>query len=226
MQLLHPTGGQRRSGRVAALALLLALAAGAAGQQAAGPRPAAASLLDRGTVQNGIYRNSALGIECAVPAGWVLQTEAISQAESGVKGNSVVLFSAFARAPHTSGAGVNSSILIAAESRASNPEVSTALEYLVLVKEAAHLGGLELTQPPRATQAGQRTLWRADFASDPEPGSGPGSYQISEVMLARGYFVSFTFVAGGREAAESLLANLHFTPPRGTLPGTWNASPR
>jgi hypothetical protein len=195
----------------------VALAAPAAGaQQASGKHPAAASALDPGAVENGVYRNPLLGFECSVPAGWVLQTA--QMANDQARAGNVVLLSAFERAPHSAGAGVNSSIVIAAESQSSDPDVDTPLGYLVLLKEAAHQGGLELAEPPRETRVAQRMLWRADFASDPEASPGLSRYQISEVMLARGYFVSFTFIADTQQDAETLLSNLHFSMQRSARP--------
>jgi hypothetical protein len=214
MQLLHAAGGRRRLGSVVALFVMLGLAA-AAGQQRSSKHAAGHSGIDAGAVENGVYHNAALGFECVVPAGWVLETEQMATAPATTDGKALVLFSAFARTPHSEGAGVNASILIAAERQPSDPDVDTPLEYLVLLKEAAKQGGLELTQPPREIPAAH--LWRADFASDPES-SGPLQYQISEVMLARGYFVSFTFVADTQQGAENLLSNLHFITPRSTSP--------
>jgi hypothetical protein len=163
-----------------------------------------------GSISNGIYRNEFFGVECNVPAGWVLRTADMAPGQDA-NAKSMVLLSAFARTPHTAGAGVDSSILIAAEAQSSQPEAATALEYLVAVKQAANQNGLELTEPPREVRAGAHILWRADFAGDAE--AAPPRYQISEVMLKRGYFVSFTFVAGSGREAEELLAKLHFLPP-------------
>src|SRR5579859_6204215 len=48
-------------------------------------KPAAAhaeSVLDAGTVANGLYRNKTFAFTCKIPAGWVLRTEEMNARES------------------------------------------------------------------------------------------------------------------------------------------------
>jgi hypothetical protein len=165
---------------------------------------------DAGWIENNVYHNEFFGLECAVPAGWVVQTPEMATGEQ-VPGKQIVLLSAFARPPQ-SGNGVDPAVLLAAEAQGDGSGADTPLEYLVAVKEAAARSGMELAEPPRPIRAGAQVLWRAEFTS--EPGSTPPRYQVTEVLLRRGYFVSFTVLAAAEPEAEDLLARLRVLPAR------------
>ena len=177
------------------------------------PRPAPVKP-GEGWVDKGVYHNPFFGLECEIPAGWVLQPAELASAEN-VAGSKLVLLSAFARPPHSAGAGINSAIVLAAEGlRGADIEAESPLEYLVAVKQAANRSGLELTNPPRELRAGTHSLWRADFEGEAENSGIPLRYQITEVNLERGYFLSFTVIAASQALAEALLPNLRFVTPR------------
>src|ERR1700693_5315885 len=50
------------------------------------PPPAAQSPLDAGSLSAGVYRNSAFGFTCSIPAGWVLRTDEMNRQEDEGKG--------------------------------------------------------------------------------------------------------------------------------------------
>ena len=134
----------------------------------------------------------------------------------GTAGKEIVLLSAFARPPQT-GNGVDPAVLLAAEAPGEASGADTPLEYLVAVKEAAGRSGMELAEPPRAIRADAQVVWRADFTS--EPGSALPRYQVTEVLLRRGYFVSYTVLVTAQPEAEDLLARLRLLPARRSASG-------
>jgi hypothetical protein len=189
------------------------MSAPVAAQNPGQPRPAAVKP-EKGWIDKGVYHNPFFGLECEIPAGWVLQPAELDSGQN-LAGSKLVLLSAFARTPHSAGPGINSAILLAAEGQKSaDMEAESPLEYLVAVKRAAHQSGLELTNPPRELRVGAHSLWRADFESEAEDTGISSRYQITEVNLERGYFLSFTVVAASQALAEALLPNLRFVTPR------------
>jgi hypothetical protein len=187
------------------------------------PAPVADYQLPAGTVSNGSYRNMDLGIVCKVPAGWVLRTDEMNardkddadaeankdaKAESGGR----VLLAAFSRPPAARAEDVNASILIAAESVAAYPGLKDAAQYFGPLTEVAKARGFAETQEPYEFAVGTKTLARGDFQKDV---GTRVMHQSTLVMLARGYAVSFTFIAGTEDEVEELVAGLSF-PPSGT----------
>jgi hypothetical protein len=172
----------------------------------------AGASLDSGTVSAGVYRNSALGFTCKIPAGWVLRTEEMNAREDGgAKTDSGkagrVLLAAFSRPPEARGEDVNSSIVIAAESVAAIPGLTEAAQYFGLVSGAAEAQGLELDDDPYEFVVGTKTMVRGDFEKD------VGSRvmrQSTLVVLVRGYAVSFTFIGGTADEVEELVQGLSF----------------
>ncbi len=170
----------------------------------------------------GAYRNSAFGFACKIPAGWVLRTEEMNrqqgedeEADAGKKATDAgrVLLAAFSRPPEARGEGVNASILVAAESAASIPELKEAAQYFVLVNEAAKAQGFAVVEEPYAFAIGTKTVVRGDFKKD------VGSRvmrQSTLVVLARGYAVSFTFIGGSEDEVEELVRGLSFVAGKTT----------
>jgi len=194
--------------------------------------------IDEGLVKDGVYRNQALGFTCRVPAGWVLRTEDMNapaendssdagkadpQKESSVPEKAVekdpgktggrVLLAAFSRPPEAAGGDVNSSILLAAESVAAYPGLKEAAQYFGPVTEVAKGQGFAVANEPYEFSVGEKTLAREDFQKNL---GARVMRQSMLVMLAHGYAVSFTFIAGTEEDVEDLISGLSFTLTRST----------
>jgi hypothetical protein len=178
---------------------------------------AASSSLDSGAVSNSVYRNSAFGFTCKIPAAWVLRTEEMNarddegaQAGSGKTagdGKGRVLLAAFSRPPEARAGDVNGSILIVAESAAAYPGLKDAAQYFGPVTEVARAQGFEVGEEPYEFVMGAKTVVRGDFQKD------VGSRvmrQSTLVVLARGYAVSFTFIGGTEDEVEELVQGLSF----------------
>jgi hypothetical protein len=202
------------------------------------PGATAVSPLDAGSVKDGVYRNQALGFSCTIPPGWVLRTEEMNAGdenepsdagqvdpqkdspphakaiEAGArKTDGRVLLAAFSRPPQAVGEDVNSSILIAAESVAAYPGLKEAAQYFGPVAEVAKGQGFAVVNEPYEFPLGAKTVVRQDFQKN------VGSRlmrQSTLVVLARGYAVSFTFIAGTEEDIEDLINGLSFAPTRST----------
>jgi hypothetical protein len=185
------------------------------------PAPAAASVLDSGSVSKGIYRNPAFGLTCKIPEGWVLRTDemnaqpdastdAAAEPPNNSHAASRVLLAAFSRPPEAHGEDVNSSILIAAESAAAYPGLKEAAQYFGPLGEVAKAQGLEMIQEPYEFEIGSRTLPRGDFQKDV---GTRVMMQSTLAMLARGYAISFTFIGGTEDEVEELLGGLSFAAP-------------
>ena len=181
--------------------------------------PAADSKLDPGTVNAGVYRNPTFGFACKIPAGWVLRTEEMNareeegaKADAGKKAtdagkNGRVLLAAFSRPPEARAQDVNASILIAAESAPAYPGLKDAAQYFGPVSEVAKAQGFEVVEEPYEFVMGTKTVVRGEFKKD------VGSRvmrQSTLVVLARGYAVSFTFIAGTEDEVEELVQGLSF----------------
>jgi hypothetical protein len=221
--------------RVLFVAALLIVQTIAARSQAGAPskpsspqhaaKPSASLQPDPGSVSKGIYRNSSFGFSCKIPEGWVLRTDELNaqglntpakdesenKANTSTKnanGKSRVLLAAFARPPEAHGEDINSSILIAAEIASAYPGLEDAGQYLDPVTEVAKQQGFELIEDPYETQIGAKTVDRADFQMDI---GSRRMLQSTLAILARGYVISFTFIAGTEDDVEELVDNLSFT---------------
>ena len=167
----------------------------------------------------GVYRNPAFGFACKIPAGWVLRTaEMNARDDEGAKADGSqtttdsgkagrVLLAAFSRPPEARAEDVNGSILIAAESATSYPGLKDAAQYFGPVTEVAKAQGFEMDDEPYEFVVGTKTVARGDFQKD------VGSRvmrQSTLVMLARGYVISFTFIAATEDEVEQLLHGVSF----------------
>jgi hypothetical protein len=120
-----------------------------------------------------------------------------------------VLLAAFSRPPEARGEDVNGSILIAAESVAAYPGLTDAAQYLGPVSEVAKAQGFEMEEEPYEVLLGGKTLAQGDFQKD------VGSRVIRQstlALLANGYALSFTFIAGTEDDVEELVQGLSFQP--------------
>jgi hypothetical protein len=176
------------------------------------------SVLDSGTVTNGVYRNKTLVLSCKIPAAWVLRTEEMNAQDVAEVGSdsatqaktdsaSRVLLAAFSRPPEARAEDVNSSIVIAAESVATYPGLKEAAQYFGPLSEVAKAQGFTEVEEPYEFAVGTRTLARGDFQKD------VGSRvmrQSTLVLLARGWAVSITFIGGTENEVEELIGGLSF----------------
>ncbi len=177
------------------------------------------SSLDPGTVKDNGYRNVALGLSCKIPQGWVLRTEEMNEDDAhgtsepqGTRRDTEerrgrVLLGAFSRPPEARGEDVNASIVIAAESAASYPGLKDAAQYFGPLTEVIQAQGFKVVEEPYEFPVGTKRLPRSDFQKDV---GTRVTRQATLVMLARGYVVSFTFIAASEDDVEELVDGLSF----------------
>jgi hypothetical protein len=201
------------------------------------PASARDSSLD-GEVNNGVYRNKNLGFACKIPAGWVLRTEEVNardeeaqseastseQKDSAVAPKSdatgseqisanggKVLLAAFSRPPEATAEDVNSSILIAEESTRSYPGLKEAAQYLGPIIEVAKVQGFSVVNEPYEFMVGTKMAGKMLARADLQKSVGTRVMRQSTlVMLAHGYAMSFTFIAGTEGEGEQLIEELSF----------------
>ncbi len=173
--------------------------------------------LDAGSVSAGVYRNSTFGFSYGIPPGWVLRTDEMNvrdddpsgtnnTAANNVKGSRVLL-AAFSRPPLAKAEDVNSSILIAAESAASYPGLTDAVQYFGPITEVAKAQRFAIDEDPYGFVVGTKSLVRGDFQKNV---GTRVMRQSTLVMLARGYVVSLTFIGGTEDEVEQLIDGLRF----------------
>jgi hypothetical protein len=189
------------------------------------------SPLDGGAVSAGVYRNKALGLSCKIPEGWVLRTEEMNArdveddrsahpGETATAPGSVekpdsggrVLLATFSRPPEARAEDVNSSIVIAAERVATYPGMKDAAQYFGPLTEVAKAQGFKVVEEPYEFAVGTKTLARGDFQKD------LGSRvmrQSTLALLARGWAVSITCIAGTEDEVEELMHGLSFAAVSG-----------
>jgi hypothetical protein len=184
------------------------------------------SRLDPGAVSAGAYRNKSLGLSCKIPEAWVLRTEEMNVhdavedtpdklSETATSADNVekpdsagrVLLAAFSRPPEARAEDVNSSIVIAAESVATYPGLKDAAQYFGPLTEVAKAQGFKIVEAPYEFAVGTKTLAREDFQK--EVGARV-MRQSTLALLARGWAVSITFIAGTEDEVEELLQGLSF----------------
>jgi len=195
------------------LSLIVLLLAGNLPAQNASKSPASSSrpsthaktVLDPGTITDGVYRNAGFGFSCKVPYGWVERT-AQMQGDSD-PGKGLVLLAAFERPPEATGDAVNSAIVIAAESVSSYPGLKTAADYFGPMTELITGKGFTVVNPPYLSTVDGKQLARGDYSK--ELGS-VAMHQASLVMVAKGYVVSFTFIGGSEDEVRGLVEGLSF----------------
>jgi hypothetical protein len=176
------------------------------------------SALEPGTISNNTYRNNSLGITCQVPLGWVLRTDDMNAHDDDSDPNATppssfdpkpgrVLLAVFSRPPEARGENVNASIVIAAESASAYPGLKEAAQYLGPIAEVAKGQGFTVAHEPYEIAIGAKPLAREDFQKD------VGSRvmrQSTLVVLAKGYAVSLTFIAGTPDEVDELIGALTF----------------
>jgi hypothetical protein len=195
------------------------------------------STLDSGAVTNGVYHNKSLALSCKIPPGWVLRTDELNarqkqeeekqeeqkaeekkeeqkpeeqkpEEKAASSAGAKVLLAAFSRPPEARAEDVNSSILIAAESAASYPGLQEAAQYFFPLTEVAKAQGFTPDEDPYEIAIGTKTLPRADFHKDV---GTRVMHQSTLAMLAHGYAISITIIAGTDDEVEDLIDGLTFT---------------
>jgi hypothetical protein len=161
------------------------------------------------------------GFTYKVPFGWVNRTEemnAESQSEnssdtpsspdnSPSSAGSETLLAAFERPPGAPGDTVDSAAVIAAEPTTNYHGIKTAAEYFGAINELADRRGFKAEKDPYIFSIATKQLVRRDFS---KPRGNLTMYQTSLALLDKGYFLSFTFVAGSEDEIEQLVDNLTF----------------
>ena len=119
-----------------------------------------------------------------------------------------VLLTVFERPPEVQGDTVNSAVVIAAESARLYPGMFTAPQYFGQFEEITKAKGFKVVNEPYEFPLGAKHLAREDFSKD---FGKQTMLQSSLVILEKGYFVSFTFIAGTQDEIDELISALNFT---------------
>ena len=178
------------------------------------------SLPDCEPLAGQILRCPKAGFTYKVPFGWVDRTEDVQEAASVSKSPQdnnhrsegeqagKTLLAVFERPPGTSGEGVNSAVIIAAEDKAAYPAVNTAADYFGPLAEIAEQSGVKMDSDPYSFRIGATQVVRGDFSGGDEKNP---VRQTSLVRLDKGDILSFTFLAGNDDEIDGLIENLTFT---------------
>ena len=170
------------------------------------PAQAKSSLPDPGSINDGVYRNSAFGFSYKLPFGWVDRTAGM-QDDSADASKSRVLLATFERPPEAPGDTINSAVVIAAEPVPAG--IKSAGEYFQSLSALTTAKGFQTEEEPHEFLVGTSRLVRGDFSK------ARGTLtvrQTSLVMLQKGYAVSFTFIGGSADEVNELIEKLSFAP--------------
>jgi hypothetical protein len=176
-----------------------------------------------GPVVNGVLKCPRFGFTYKTIFGWVdrtddMQEDAEAEAQqSGAQANvdagkshgdkPETLLAVFERPPGAPGDGINSAVVIVAESLADYHGIKTAADYFGPITELAEQRGFKVENEPEVFSVGTKQLVRGDFS---KPRGTLTMWQSSLVMIEKGYIVSFTFVGGSEDEVENLIGNLSF----------------
>jgi len=168
------------------------------------------SPIEPGTISRGVYYNSSLEFSYRLPIGWVDRTSRMQDASADpVK--SMVLLGVFGRPPEVVGEGVNSAVVIAAESVSSYPGLKAAAQYFGPLTELVASKGFTAVGEPYEFPVDGKPIVRADYK---KPIAGMTMHQSSLAWLAKGYVISFTFIGGNDDEVQQLLEALSFGKKR------------
>jgi hypothetical protein len=184
---------------------------------------------DCGPLKGQVLRCATLGFTYQVPFGWVDRTADMeAEAQPGVQeerppgdsqqspGNrkspppadgAKTLLAVFERPPGAPGQGINSAVVIAAESMADYPKIRTAADYFGPLAEIAEQRGLKMEGEPYSFFVGPKQLVRGDFHAG---SGGKEVWQTSLVMLEKRHIVSFTFLGSREDDIDDLISALSF----------------
>jgi hypothetical protein len=189
------------------LAFLVAVTGCLAAQTTQNPPASKATTADPGELSAGVYHNNSFGFTYKPPYGWVDRTPEMREAATD-PAKETVLLGVFERPPEANGEGVNSGVVIAAESAASYPGLKSAAQYFGPLEEVTKAKGLTTVNPPYEFPVDGKPIVRADFAK--QFAGGATMYQSTLAWLAKGYVVSFTFIGSDDEEVLHLLEALAF----------------
>ncbi|MFZ0802920.1 MAG: hypothetical protein WBQ09_11895 [Terriglobales bacterium] len=191
----------------AILAVVMLVSCGLFAQTAQQPAPPKASAPEPGELSAGVYRNPSFGFTYKLPYGWVDRTSEMREASKD-PAKSMVLLGAFERPPEANGEGVNSGVVIAAESAAAYPGLKSAAQYFGPLEEITKAKGLAAVNEPYEFPVDGKPIVRADFIK--QFGGGASLHQSTLAWLAKGYVVSFTFIGSSDDEVLQLLDGLSF----------------
>lgn len=141
-------------------------------------------------------------------AGAGKEPPADSSATKSESGNSETLLAVFERPPEASGEGIDSAVIIAAESVANYPTIKAPADYFGPLSDIAEKRGLKMDGDPYEFAVGSKRLVRGDFvAADGKT----AAHQTSLVMIEKAHIVSFTFVSDSEDEIDDLISGLTFT---------------
>ncbi len=187
---------------IALVTLLACSLAAQTGQQ----HPPSKAAPEPGELSNGIYHNLSFGFTYKLPYGWVDRTPEMREASTD-PAKETVLLGVFERPPEANGEGVNSGVVIAAESAASYPGLKSAAQYFGPLEEVTKAKGLTTVNPPYEFPVDAKPIVRGDFVKKVGNGS---LHQSTLAWLAKGYVVSFTFIGDSDDEVLQLLDGLTF----------------
>lgn len=187
-------------------ALVVLLTCGLAAQTAQQPLSSKSTMTEPGEVSAGVYRNPSFGFAYKLPYGWVDRTAGMREASTD-PAKSVVLLGVFQRPPEATGEGVNSAVVIAAESLSSYPGLKDAAQYFGPLGEVTTAKGLTAVNEPYEFPVDAKAIVRRDFIKKLGAGS---MHQSTLAWLARGYVVSFTFIGSNDDEVLGLVEGLTF----------------
>jgi hypothetical protein len=196
--------------RFSLLVWVLAAALPLCGQTSSAAKPtthAAATSIEPGEIAAGIYHNNSFGFSYRVPYGWVDRTDRMREASTD-PARETVLLGVFERPPEANGEGVNSGVVIAAESAASYPGLKSAAQYFGPLKEITTARGLTAVNEPYEFPVDGKPIVRADYTK--QFSGGASMHQSTLAWLANGYIVSFTFIGSSDDEVLQLLDGLRF----------------
>jgi hypothetical protein len=191
---------------------------GSLGAQTKPPQKDAAEC---GPLSNQTLHCLRFGFTYKVPFGWVdrtveMNTDSQSANNSGNSGSqsntpssagSETLLAAFERPPGSPGDTIDSAVIIAAEPMTNYHGIKTAADYFGAISELADRRGFNAEKDPYIFSIGMKRLVRGDFSKHR---GNLTMYQTSLALLDKGYFLSFTLVAGSEDEVEQLVDNLSF----------------
>jgi hypothetical protein len=167
-----------------------------------------------------------VGPESAAPAGGSAQAPAQNPGETGhpqggenkssparapssaaEESEARVLLAAFSRPPEARGENVNGSIVIAAESVATYPGLTEAVQYFGPLAEVAKAQGFSVDEEPYEFALGNKNVVRGDFHKDV---GTRVMRQSTLAFLSHGYAVSITVIGGTEDEVEELIDSLSF----------------
>src|SRR5579863_3556308 len=146
--------------RFSLLVWVLAAALPLCGQTSSAAKPtthAAATSIEPGEIAAGIYHNNSFGFSYRVPYGWVDRTDRMREASTD-PARETVLLGVFERPPEANGEGVNSGVVIAAESAASYPGLKSAAQYFGPLTEVTKAQDFEVVEEPYEFVIGLKTV--------------------------------------------------------------------